>query len=329
MLEVHGADGARSRHPFQPPRMRVGRREPSQLVLERDQAVSTEHCEFLEEDGWFVVRDLESANGTFVNGRRVGEARLRSGDEVRIGGTRIRVEVQGALKGRFDRRLRWLAAGAALLAAGALVGRAQLAGQDARQRQRYAAQLREIARQDPCAAADGALLQLAPLERQLAGRSVAIGLERGEVRISAADRRTDEELARLYRQKLEVYSKALVQLAFQQQKQREELEKAARLGQRLSSSKDRKMAAWAQAQLGERLAGSEELQLGLQELAAQTRRFAELVEAVALRGESAMAAELAHFRFTRDAASLARACAEGSARGSASALSALAALAED
>jgi hypothetical protein len=329
MLEVQGADGARSRHPFQPPRMRVGRREPSQLVLERDQAVSTEHCEFLEEDGWFVVRDLESANGTFVNGRRVGEARLRSGDEVRIGGTRIRVEVQGALKRRFDRRLLWLAAGVALLAAGALVARAKLAGQDAWLRQRYAAQLREIARQDPCAAADGALAQLAPLERQLAGRSVAIGLERGEVRISAADRRTDEELARLYRQKLEVYSKALVQLAFQQQTQREELEKAARLGQRLSSSKDRKMAAWAQAQLGERLAGSEELQLGFQDLAAQTRRFAELVEAVALRGEAAMAAQLAQFRFTRDAASLARACAEGSARGSASALAALAALAED
>lgn len=329
MLEVQGADGARSRHPFQPPRMSVGRREPSQLVLERDQALSAEHCEFLEEGGWFLVRDLESANGTFVNGRRVGEARLRSGDEVRVGGTRIRIEVQGSRGGRLDRRLPWLAAGVVLLAAGALVVRAQLAGQDARLRQRYAAQLRELANQDPCAAADGALAQLAPLERQLAGRSVAIGLERGEVRISAADRRTDEELARLYRQKLEVLSRALVQLSFQQQAQREALEKAARLGQRLTSGKDRKVAAWAQAQLGERLAGSDELLLGLQDLAAQTRRFAELVEAVALRGEAALAAQLAQFRFTRDAASLARACAEGSARSSASALSALAALAED
>jgi hypothetical protein len=42
-----------------------------------------------------------------------------------------------------------------------------------------------------------------------------------------------------------------------------------------------------------------------------------------------MAAPLAQFRFTRDAASLARACAESSARSSASALSAIAALAED
>jgi pSer/pThr/pTyr-binding forkhead associated (FHA) protein len=52
--------------------------------------VSRVHCRFTAmADGGLEVRDLESTNGTFVNGQRTDVARLASGDKVQIG----RVEV--------------------------------------------------------------------------------------------------------------------------------------------------------------------------------------------------------------------------------------------
>jgi pSer/pThr/pTyr-binding forkhead associated (FHA) protein len=52
--------------------------------------VSRVHCRFTAmPDGGLEVRDLESTNGTFVNGERTEVARLASGDKVQIG----RVEV--------------------------------------------------------------------------------------------------------------------------------------------------------------------------------------------------------------------------------------------
>jgi pSer/pThr/pTyr-binding forkhead associated (FHA) protein len=52
--------------------------------------VSRVHCRFtVMPDGSLEVRDLESTNGTFVNGQRTEVAQLTSGDRVQIG----RVEV--------------------------------------------------------------------------------------------------------------------------------------------------------------------------------------------------------------------------------------------
>jgi pSer/pThr/pTyr-binding forkhead associated (FHA) protein len=48
--------------------------------------VSRVHCRFTAmADGGLEVRDLESTNGTFVNGQRTEVARLTSGDTVQIG----------------------------------------------------------------------------------------------------------------------------------------------------------------------------------------------------------------------------------------------------
>jgi pSer/pThr/pTyr-binding forkhead associated (FHA) protein len=65
-------------------RLTVGREESNDLPL-RDPSVSREHA-ILEIDGdrW-TVRDLDSANGTFVNGRPVRERRLKGGELVRFG----------------------------------------------------------------------------------------------------------------------------------------------------------------------------------------------------------------------------------------------------
>ena len=64
-------------------------RHPNNTHQVLDRIVSKEHCHIDLVDGRFVLRDLGSLNGTFVNGERVGEKVLVSGDEITLGSTRI------------------------------------------------------------------------------------------------------------------------------------------------------------------------------------------------------------------------------------------------
>lgn len=62
----------------------VGREASSDLVLQ-EEGVSRQHAKFSVSPGLVEVRDLNSTNGTFVNGRKVPQAELRPGDKVLIG----------------------------------------------------------------------------------------------------------------------------------------------------------------------------------------------------------------------------------------------------
>jgi pSer/pThr/pTyr-binding forkhead associated (FHA) protein len=65
--------------------MLVGRRSGCHIVL-TNPWVSAHHCQLqLDPDGHWYVRDLDSTNGTFVNGQRVNVKQLDLGDELRIG----------------------------------------------------------------------------------------------------------------------------------------------------------------------------------------------------------------------------------------------------
>ncbi|MDA7886202.1 FHA domain-containing protein [Pirellulales bacterium] len=57
----------------------VGRRESADVVL-RFSTISGSHCELVVEEGLWVVRDLNSSNGTKVNGVRVSEQHIKPGD---------------------------------------------------------------------------------------------------------------------------------------------------------------------------------------------------------------------------------------------------------
>jgi FHA domain len=62
-------------------------------------SVSSHHCEVLLRAGEVVIKDLNSTNGTFINGRQItGEAPLKPGQILRLGQVEIRLEDAGAQK---------------------------------------------------------------------------------------------------------------------------------------------------------------------------------------------------------------------------------------
>jgi len=63
----------------------VGRAAGADFIIEAA-LVSRVHCRLTAlPDGGLEIRDLESTNGTFVNGSRVDAARLAPGDRVQVG----------------------------------------------------------------------------------------------------------------------------------------------------------------------------------------------------------------------------------------------------
>jgi predicted component of type VI protein secretion system len=59
-------------------------------LVSRDSKVSRRHCRIEPApDGWLLT-DLQSSNGTWVNGSARQQSRLRDGDEVQIGDTVLR-----------------------------------------------------------------------------------------------------------------------------------------------------------------------------------------------------------------------------------------------
>jgi hypothetical protein len=64
-------------------------RSPSADIFLDDVTVSRKHVEFVRADDSFVVRDVGSLNGTYVNRVRLEQATLPSGDEVQIGKFRM------------------------------------------------------------------------------------------------------------------------------------------------------------------------------------------------------------------------------------------------
>jgi pSer/pThr/pTyr-binding forkhead associated (FHA) protein len=78
-----------TRHPLMLEHTTIGRSRDNSIHL-ADERVSRRHARIDLEQGSFVIFDLDSANGTFVNGERIQRHRLRSGDEIRIGDTRLR-----------------------------------------------------------------------------------------------------------------------------------------------------------------------------------------------------------------------------------------------
>lgn len=75
--------------------IKVGKLPSSHLRLDDDSVSMVHAVVSVKPGGQVTVLDLSSANGTYVNGQRVTEQPLRTGDEVVFGGVRVRVAIAG------------------------------------------------------------------------------------------------------------------------------------------------------------------------------------------------------------------------------------------
>jgi len=89
--------GAERRETFEKGEISVGRVQGNDLMLPKGN-VSKHHARLLCRDGRFIVTDLKSTNGTYVNGRKTSQATIvREGDKIYVGDFVLRVETgQGA-----------------------------------------------------------------------------------------------------------------------------------------------------------------------------------------------------------------------------------------
>lgn len=73
----------------------IGRHPDSDVFLD-DITVSRRHVRVDRDDQGYVLRDVGSLNGTYLNRERVDAARLRHGDEVQVGRYRLSFVLGGA-----------------------------------------------------------------------------------------------------------------------------------------------------------------------------------------------------------------------------------------
>jgi len=87
---LHGPDRGRVFANIATP-VTIGREEGNSIQL-NDERISRYHLKLQDDHEKVVATDLESTNGTRVNGAKVAEHRLADGDVVEIGATVFRFE---------------------------------------------------------------------------------------------------------------------------------------------------------------------------------------------------------------------------------------------
>src|SRR6266404_2646377 len=70
---------------------RIGRSIENHLQIP-DPSVSSAHCEVIFSDANVLVRDLNSTNGTFIDGEPVQESTIRSGQLLQLGNIELKLE---------------------------------------------------------------------------------------------------------------------------------------------------------------------------------------------------------------------------------------------
>jgi pSer/pThr/pTyr-binding forkhead associated (FHA) protein len=89
LLVVKRGPGAGSKYLLDEQVTTAGRHPDSHIFLD-DVTVSRRHAELVRSEGGYIVRDVGSLNGTYLNRERIeAEAALVSGDEVQIGRFRL------------------------------------------------------------------------------------------------------------------------------------------------------------------------------------------------------------------------------------------------
>lgn len=95
LLVIHAQDPAEQgrRYPLGDEDVTMGRDRANTVVVPSESA-SRRHARIFASGGAHVLVDLESTNGTLLNGKGVQEQTLRSGDVIRIGSTVMRYSIE-------------------------------------------------------------------------------------------------------------------------------------------------------------------------------------------------------------------------------------------
>jgi pSer/pThr/pTyr-binding forkhead associated (FHA) protein len=78
-------------HELKAEKTTVGRVEDNIFQIP-DPSVSSHHCEITLKGNDVVIRDLNSTNGTFINGQQITEATLKPSQILRLGQVEVRLE---------------------------------------------------------------------------------------------------------------------------------------------------------------------------------------------------------------------------------------------
>ncbi|HEX5219313.1 MAG TPA: FHA domain-containing protein [Verrucomicrobiae bacterium] len=73
----------------------IGRVEDNTFPI-AEASVSSHHCEVLLRGNDVIIHDLNSTNGTFINGEKITESVLKPGQTLRLGQVELRLEAEGA-----------------------------------------------------------------------------------------------------------------------------------------------------------------------------------------------------------------------------------------
>lgn len=77
--------------PLLPMTMSIGREHDNNIEL-KDPEVGRYHARILYDRGRFLLEDLDSSNGTWLNGEKIKEATLKNGDRIKIGETEMAID---------------------------------------------------------------------------------------------------------------------------------------------------------------------------------------------------------------------------------------------
>jgi pSer/pThr/pTyr-binding forkhead associated (FHA) protein len=79
----------------------IGRNPGNDIHID-NLGVSKQHARISKQDGAYVIEDLNSTNGTFINNKRIAKAILNDSDEVHIGKHSLKISVQPQSKASPD-----------------------------------------------------------------------------------------------------------------------------------------------------------------------------------------------------------------------------------
>jgi len=75
----------------------IGRRQDSDLCVPL-KSVSRRHCQLNVNTDTLKIRDLDSHNGTYLNGKRIDKATVKAGDYIKIGPLTFLIQIDGQPK---------------------------------------------------------------------------------------------------------------------------------------------------------------------------------------------------------------------------------------